>query len=384
MKATDSRPERLAATAPATASSTPPAITPAPALVAGREPELAWLLFCLLCLVAIVVIPKWQVIPFDLIWISLAALYGFRFWPGRRTLAVIAATAVSTAAAVGDDVVRHFRAGQSIDQIPLLAAMFVALAWQAHRRLAAPDRVALTAEAERLLNAQRQFLQDASHQLRTPITIALGHAELLAGALAEGQQRRDIHVVVGELERLKCLSERLLLVAASQNPDFLQPAPVELERLAAELMRRWRPTSIRHWQLGQLDPVRVFADQERLGLALDALVENAVQHTDTGDDIRVSVVSDVDAPFARIVVEDSGEGIASADIPHIFDRFRTTTSGGQRGTGLGLALVQAIAEGHGGEVRVHSAKGKGSRFEVLLPAATEAVLARPALDQEVR
>jgi signal transduction histidine kinase len=275
------------------------------------QAELAWLLLWLLCVVAIVIFPAWQVIAL------------------------------------------------------LLATIFVALAWQANRSLAARDRARVAAEADRLLQLQRQFLQDASHQLRTPITIALGHAELLAGALA-GRQQRDIHVVVGELERLKALCERLLLVAAAENPGFLAPAPADLGMLAAELLLRWQPVAARRWRLGLLEPVTAEVDAVRLELALDALVENAVRHTGPQDEITVSVLSG-DGDTARIVVADSGEGIAALDVPHIFDRFATSGGNGARGTGLGLALVRAVARGHGGDVTVISTPGQGSRFELSLP-----------------
>jgi signal transduction histidine kinase len=329
------------------------------------QPELAWLLLWLLCVIAIVAFPAWQVIPFDLIWIGLAALYGVTLWPNRRVLALTAAALV-TAAAISDDAVRHLRFGASVEQIPLLATIFLGLAWQANRRMAARDRARIAAEAQRLVLLQRQFLQDASHQLRTPITIALGHAELLAAALA-GRQQRDIHVVVGELERLKALSERLLLVAAAENPDFLSPAPADLDMITAELFLRWQPTAARRWKLGQIAPVTAVIDAERLGLALDALVENAVRHTGPQDEITIAVIQDSGDQYARIVVEDNGEGIAETAIPHIFDRFWSFGTAGGRGTGLGLALVRAVARGHGGEVTVTSTLGQGSRFEVALP-----------------
>lgn len=249
------------------------------------------------------------------------------------------------------------------------ATIVLALAWQASRTMTARDRARVGAEAEKFLRLQRQFLEDASHQLRTPITIALGHAELLAAALA-GQQQHDIDVVVGELERLKVLSERLLLVAVSQHPDFLSPTPVELDALAAEAFLRWQPTAQRRWQLGKLDPVTAMADAERLSLALDALLENSVRHTGPRDEITVSVIGDQGDRNARIVVRDSGAGIAATDLPRIFDRFASFGGPGARGTGLGLALVRAVAEGHRGEVTVTSTLGEGSQFELVLPART--------------
>ncbi len=254
--------------------------------------------------------------------------------------------------------------------ITLLLLMFGLVMRHAHRRQAADtERARVSEENARLLAAQRRFLQDASHQLRTPITIALGHAELLARELTDRQHSRDIHLVVGELTRLKSLAERLLLIATSENPEFLRLEPVALDGFIMEVLRRWRPTAQRRWQLGRLDAVTVGADHERLGLAVDALLENAVQHTGTNDVIRLSVRRIRGS--ARVIVEDSGAGIPRAELAYIFDRFRTGSSAGRtRGTGLGLALTRAIAHGHGGEVLVRSTPGSGSTFEFVLPAPT--------------
>jgi signal transduction histidine kinase len=250
-----------------------------------------------------------------------------------------------------------------------MAAMFWMMVWHAQRRLAADnERDLVSEENARLLTTQRRFLQDASHQLRTPITIALGHAELLARDLAGRAEARDIEVVVGELTRLRRLGERLLMIAASEDPDFLRPEPVALDGFTMEAFRKWMPTARRRWTLGHLDPVLVTADRERLGLAVDALLENAVRHTAEGEEIRLEVVRDHDGETARMIVADGGEGILPAELDRIFDRFRSGTQlSGTRGTGLGLALVRAVARAHGGEVRVRSAPGKGSEFALVLP-----------------
>ena len=251
----------------------------------------------------------------------------------------------------------------------LILASGLGLVWHGDRgRSAAAGSDRAGEETGQLLASQRTFLQDAAHQLRTPITIALGHAELLAAELAGRREQQDVYVMVRELTRLKSLSERLLLIAASQDPEFLYLAPVALDSFLVEALRRWQPTARRVWATGRLDAVTVPADHERLGLALDALLENAVQHTGAGDTIRLSVRQDDDAKSARLVVEDSGEGIMPAEIDHIFERFRTGPArGGPRGTGLGLTLVRAVALGHGGEVRVRSTPRAGSSFELVLP-----------------
>jgi signal transduction histidine kinase len=232
----------------------------------------------------------------------------------------------------------------------------------------------------RLLDDQRRFLQDAAHQLRTPITIALGHAELLASAVEShpAQLAEDVEVVVGELNRLRRISERLLLIAAAADPAFLHPVPVALDQLVTELIRRWQPAADRSWQTGRLDRVIVPADRERLGLALDALLENAVRHTLRTDVILLSVIRDYPGLPARIVVADTGSGIAADQVPLIFDRFSTGDDGQHRGTGLGLPLVRAVARAHGGNVTVSSTAGHGSSFELTLPALADARLALAA------
>jgi signal transduction histidine kinase/thiol-disulfide isomerase/thioredoxin len=251
----------------------------------------------------------------------------------------------------------------------LILASGLGLVWHGDRgRSAAAGSDRPGDETGQLLANQRTFLQDAAHQLKTPLTIALGHAELLAAELAGHREQQDVYVMVGELTRLKSLSERLLLIAASQDPEFLCLAPVALDSFLVEALRRWQPTARRVWATGRLDAVTAPVDHERLGLALDALLENAVQHTGAGDTIRLSVRKDDDAKSARLVVEDSGEGIMPAEIDHIFERFRTGPArGGPRGTGLGLTLVRAVALGHGGEVQVRSTPGAGSSFELVLP-----------------
>jgi signal transduction histidine kinase len=334
--------------------------------------DVAWVVFSVANLAAIIVFAHWETVPFHFIWISLTLLYGFRVWSTKPTAWVLAVVMVTTATAIGYDVFHGDQTVDELNEVPLMAAMFWLMVWHAQRRLAADtERDLVSEENARLLATQRHFLQDASHQLRTPITIALGHAELLAGELAGQQQARDIQVVVGELTRLRRLGERLLMIAASEDPDFLRPEPVALDRYTMDVLRKWMPTAERRWSLGRLDPVMVRADRERLGLAMDALLENAVRHTADSDPIQLSVLRTPDGDCARMIVADGGEGILPAELDRIFERFRTGSgAGGARGTGLGLALVRAVARAHGGEVAVRSTPGAGSEFELVLPLLT--------------
>jgi signal transduction histidine kinase len=331
-----------------------------------------WVLLWLLGLVCIVIFNRWETIPFHLIWISFALLYSFRLRTTGAALWALAAMLVTTLAAIGVDVARGLQPAYELTVAPLMAAMFWVVMWHGHRRQAARAETARAGEeSDRLLAVQQRFLQDASHQLRTPITIALGHSELLARHLVDQRDKRDIDVVVGELNRLRLLSERLLLIAASADPDFLQPEAVDLVEFVADVLLRWRPTADRHWQLGRVDDATVSADPVRLGLAVDALLENAVQHTERDDSIRLSVLAG--SGGTRLRVEDTGSGVGPAELAHIFERYATGSHGaGRRGTGLGLALVRAVAEGHGGSVTASSTLGQGSRFELILPVLTGA------------
>jgi two-component system, OmpR family, sensor kinase len=334
--------------------------------------DLSWVMLWILGLGGIVIFQRWEAIPFHLIWITFALLYSFRVRNTGHTLWVLAAMCLTTFGAIGADVLRGTVAAEELTEVPLMAAMFWVMMWHGRRRQAADaELIRVNQENERLLATQRRFLQDASHELKTPITIALGHSELLARHLANNQDKRDINVVVGELTRLRTLSQRLLLIAASASPDFLRPDPVELDHFVADVLLRWRPTADRCWQLGELDPVTALVDAERLGLAIDALLENAVQHTRPDDLIRLSLLAPDDGSgLVRIIVQDTGAGIAADELAHIFDRFATGPQpvAGRRGTGLGLSLVRAVAEGHGGEGRATSVQGLGSKFELVLPA----------------
>jgi signal transduction histidine kinase len=336
--------------------------------------DLAWVVLWLLGLVGILIFERWEAIPFHLIWITFALLYSFRVRSTGSTLWVLSAMVVTTFGAIEVDVLRGAQPADELTEVPLMAAMFWVMMWHGRRHQAAnAERVRVSDDNERLLATQRRFLQDASHQLRTPITIALGHSELLARNLADNQDQRDINVIVGELNRLKTLSERLLLIAASANPDFLRPEAVELDQFMTDVLWRWRAAAPRHWQLGCLDEATVLADPERLGLAIDALLENAVQHTGPNDLIRLSVTREEPSGLVSLVVQDTGKGIEATDLERVFERFATGSPVvGRRGTGLGLALVKAVAEGHGGEVRAQSTPGLGSRFELLLPLAPAA------------
>jgi signal transduction histidine kinase len=331
-------------------------------------PDLVWVGFAIANLVAMALAPDWETVPFHFIWVSLTILYGYRVWGPQVTAAVFTAVVVSTGALLVFDVIRSSQLADELTEVPLMGAMFLAMVWHAQRRLGAMEDLRRVSDANlRLLHRERQFIQDASHELRTPITVALGHAELVERASRDPELADDARIVVDELQRLRRLADRLLLLATSEDPDFLSRSPVQVDRLLAETLQRWAPT-VRRWRLDPSEPATVVGDADRLGLALDALVENAVKHTGPGDEIRLGVRRRGDQ--VAIVVADSGTGMPAERLEGIFERFTRldrARSRDQGGVGLGLTIVQAIVQAHGGTVAVRSTPGAGSVFEILLP-----------------
>ena len=334
---------------------------------------MAWALLVLLNVAAICLWPSGDTAPFHVISICFALLYWLRIWPADPVPWGIGIVLITTVTGIALNVLHQAGSVDEIMDAPLLATMFVAVVWHANRRIVSDaERRRIGEKNARLLVAQRRFLQDASHHLRTPITIALTYAELLARDLA-GQQEQDIQMVIGEMTRLRRLSDRLLTIAGSEDPDFLRCEPVLLTEFAAETIERWRPTARRRWELRRLDEATVMADREQLRLALDALLENAVKFTSADDVIALSVEGNGSGEV-RLWVSDEGSGIAVSELPHVFDRFRTSSVVREsRGTGLGLALVRAVAEAHGGSVAVRSPPGAGSDFEIVLPTTDNAL-----------
>jgi signal transduction histidine kinase len=344
--------------------------------------DIVFAVFVVLNLIAMRLSPAWGSVPFLIIWISLTLLYGFRLWHVGSTVLTVAVVTLATGGLIGWQVLRGEQDGDYLAEVPLLALMFMIMVWHARRRLTAVEEIRRVSEHNLvLLDQQRQFLQDVSHELGTPITIALGHAELITHAATDQGIAKDARVTVDELLRMRRLANRLVLLASTDSPDFLHPAPVDAAELVMETLQRWSRTP-RRWSIGALTEAAVRADQDRLTLALDALIENAVSHTEL--DGRIELSARREGEQISFIVRDWGTGIPADEIGQIFDRFTRVGSGRSRetgGFGLGLAVVKAIAEAHHGSVTVQSTVGRGSAFELHLPAAASAGLA-PSLDRQ--
>ena len=342
-----------------------------------RRIDVAWALFALANLAAMLAFPTWETVPFHFIWVSLTLLFGFRVWKLQPTLAVLAAVIVGTGLFISLDVRWGDQPLDELTEVPLMAAMFLAMVWHARRRVNAMEETERISMANlRLLERERWFVQDASHELRTPITVALGHAELIQRRAVDPTVEEDAAIIADELMRLRRLADRLLLLAGTEDPEFLHLQPVDVESIVVDAMRRWTATP-RRWQLENGDEAIVLADADRLAVVLDALIENAVKHTRERDTIEVSVRRRDGT--VTIGVRDTGVGIPAADLDRIFDRFARADPGRSRhtgGFGLGLSIVKAIVDAHGGTVDVETQEGVGTRFEIRLPVVETAVRQR--------
>jgi two-component system OmpR family sensor kinase len=244
-----------------------------------------------------------------------------------------------------------------------------------HRRLPESgndDITALTRTFNRMLDrleaafvGQRQFLDDAGHELKTPLTVLRGHLELLdVGSPEEIATTREL--LLDEIDRMSRLVGELILLAKSDRPDFVSRRPVDLTDLTVDTLAKARGLADRTWTLDETASVTVPVDEQRLTQALLQLCDNAVKHTSVG--AVVALGSSYDGTTARLWVRDSGPGVEPEDREQIFERFgRGDVLETDEGFGLGLSIVRAIAHAHGGTVLLEDEHPHGARFVISLP-----------------
>ncbi len=298
---------------------------------------------------------------------------------------------MTSATALSIDVFSEHQDWKMLFKVPLMAMLFLVMVWHARGRVGAlRDCERQAEELHSALVRQERFIHDASHELKTPVTIARGHLELL---LPDGQH--DVEIALDELRRIDAILGQLLLLATAGQPDFLQPEPIELESFLEDVFMRWSEVAPRSWRLGPVVSATVQADPDRLRTALDALLDNAIKYSEPHAVIELRARWGVQNEVV-IEVEDEGIGISRDSIGQIFARFGRVDSSRTRsagGVGLGLAIVEAIAAHHGGHCSVQSAP-HGSVFSLHLPLAaspsrdsprplTSSVLDLPAGDVEL-
>ena len=238
---------------------------------------------------------------------------------------------------------------------------------------------AMLAQIESAFHAQeaserklRRFVADASHELRTPLAAVRAYAELFSRGAAQrpADLERSMAGISRESERMTLLVEDLLLLARLDEGRPLARDPVELHDVVAEsvetarMLEPERPIAVR------LDPATVIGDRDRLRQVVDNLLANVRAHADPDAAVEVTLVRDDDV--VRLSVTDSGPGLTDEQAAQVFERFyradssRTRTSGG---AGLGLAIVAAVTEAHGGRAAASAVPGGGAAFTIELPLA---------------
>lgn len=233
----------------------------------------------------------------------------------------------------------------------------------------------MLARIEELFRSQQRFVADVSHELRSPLTSIRGNLDLIRrGAASDPDARREIwQAVDSETDRMSRLVSDLLLLAQADAGIPIRQEAVELDTILLDVYRHGQVVSNGvQMVLGNEDQATVLGDPDRLKQLFLNLVDNALKYTPAGGKVELSWERE-DGDI-KVAVADSGIGISSQDLPHLFDRFYRVDKARSRsagGTGLGLAIAKYVADAHGGRIAVESEVGKGTRFVVWLPLAAE-------------
>ncbi len=221
---------------------------------------------------------------------------------------------------------------------------------------------------EGVFESQKHFVDDASHELRSPITVIRGNLDLLKRYREETERQASLRVIESETVRMTKLVNNLLLLAEVDSGDLAKPQDVSLKKVLQQEIKRVRALAgSRRLVIRHAENLTVPGDAQRLGQLIANLIDNAIRHTPEDGTIRLSLLQEGD--WARLEIEDTGEGIPAKHLPHIFERFYRVDKARSRdrgGAGLGLAIVKQIAEQHGGRVAARSEAGSGSIFTVWL------------------
>ena len=329
--------------------------------------------------------PGAELILFHAVWIGFA-LTTLRASTNRVSAGVLVAFVVGLAIIVAfDDVRTHYQELDTFVELLLDVPALLALVVMARRQrqFLAAERDAAVGDQQR--NArQRSFFSNASHAMRTPITIARGHTELALQATHDPEIKADLGVVLQELDRLTRATERILRLSIAGEVDPRRLHPVDVHELVRTSVDRWTPTARRAWSAETSGPVcQTLADPEQLTEALDALIDNAVLATIA--DGSITVRCEVNSNLIVLSVSDDGCGVDGIDPERLFEPFE---QGPRRmphapgGTGLGLAVVRAIAIAHGGDVEMETTPGAGSTVRMILPRSNGKPLRQSSGDQK--
>ncbi|MET8311916.1 HAMP domain-containing sensor histidine kinase [Micromonospora sp. NPDC005173] len=311
------------------------------------------------------VLPGKETVPFHVVWITLSVVYGLTTWRPIVMASVLAAVTLTTGYVLVHHAATGFIGWEEITEVPLMAAVFGVMVWHVRRRQQMVAEVARLADVERRrAESQDHFVRLASHELRTPITIARGYTELVCAATDDPEIRKDTRIVLEELDRLAGITQRLVTLIRLDGPYVREMRDVDM--VLAGAARRWRHTADRQWSVRSTIGMASI-NQDRLEAALDCLLDNAVKFTGTGD--RIEVEGTGTRSSWTIVVADSGTGMSPEQVETLSNAGESPAPPGMySGTGLGLAIVRAVVGPWGGSLRVTSELGAGTTVSLIFPS----------------
>jgi two-component system, OmpR family, sensor kinase len=321
-----------------------------------------WATFAGINVVLMWLLPGEETVPFHFVWISLALVYGFTHWRTSWMVLALAAVILST----GLILAHHAGTGEigweETTEEPLMSGIFVVMVWHVHRRQVLLREVQRIHELERRrLERQQLFIRLASHELRTPITVARGYTELIGAAHRDDALTRDdTALVLEELDKVAGITQRLVTLMQLDQPHPLRPVDLDAELL--RIARRWQPTAQRTWSV-RSSIGQALISPERFEAALDCLLENAIKFTEPGDLIELTGRRTTEG--WALQVHDSGAGIS----PETADRVLREPPGERTGTGtgLGLAIVRGVVERLGGALSITGIRSVGTTVTILVP-----------------
>ncbi|MDX6570803.1 MAG: two-component system, OmpR family, sensor kinase [Gaiellales bacterium] len=326
-------------------------------------PEATLAAACVWWLVLMVTWEGWEALPFHFIFIGVSVVYGLRMWHVRTAAVAIGLVAVTTGALTMLAVARGTEGTAELAEVPLMSLLFLTMVLHVNTRQRVAGIISQLLEQERRLRAY------ATHELMTPLTVARGEIELLARqpAARPEQLTRAHDVVLEELRRAEQVVGDLLLAArvAVATPSTER---INADDLVFDTAERWHEhvpgrLVVHGVACGTIDVAR-----DDLLRALDNILANAARYS--GADAIISIGSVARAERLQIRIEDTGPGIASEDLPHIFEWFyrsAATRLSDRQGSGLGLAIVRNVVEAHGGTVAIESEPGQGTAVIIELP-----------------
>jgi signal transduction histidine kinase len=231
----------------------------------------------------------------------------------------------------------------------------------------------LLARLRAALTTQQQFMADASHELRTPVSVmrAASEVALSQPTRAESEYRESLTIVGDQSRRLTRLVDNMLVLARAEAGGYpLRPVDLYLDEVVAECCAALRPLSAERevaLHVGSSIELPFKGDEDLLRQLLLNVLQNALQHTPPGGAVSTELTRSGDWITIRVI--DTGHGIPPADQARIFDRFvQLDAARGGRGSGLGLPIARWIAQAHGGTLTLESSTPAGSTFRIALPA----------------